>query len=86
VRAVLDPNVLISGLLSPSGTLTGVLRALIHGGCFELVMSPRLLEGLERALAYPKIRKRVAPDETNAFCSWLRNGRIHPASREPARV
>jgi putative PIN family toxin of toxin-antitoxin system len=36
-------------------------------------MSPRLLEELERALAYPKIRKRVAPDEANAFCSWLRS-------------
>jgi putative PIN family toxin of toxin-antitoxin system len=72
VRAVLDPNILISALLSPSGTPAGVLRAWIHGG-FELVMSPRLLEELERALAYPKIRKRVASDEARSFCSWLRS-------------
>jgi hypothetical protein len=50
VRAVHDPNVLISGLLSPSGTLTGVLRAWIHGD-LGLVISPRLLGELERALA-----------------------------------
>lgn len=68
VRAVLDPNILISALLSPGGAL----RAWVQGG-FELVTSPRLLHELERALAYPKIRERVGAEEAGAFLSWLRS-------------
>lgn len=62
VRAVLDPNVLISGLLSPSGSPARLLRAWVEGA-FELVVSPHLLEELERALGYPKLRERITKSD-----------------------
>lgn len=71
MRAVLDPNVIISALLSPDGTPARVLRAWIQGG-FELVVCPALLAELERALAYPKIRKRIADEDARALVALLR--------------
>jgi putative PIN family toxin of toxin-antitoxin system len=71
VRAVLDPNVLISALLSASGAPAEVLRAWL-GGRFELIVSPLLLAELERALAYPKLRKRIAPEDANRVVELLR--------------
>jgi len=50
VRAVLDPNVVISGAISPRGAPAEVLRSLARGE-FELVASQGLLDELQRALA-----------------------------------
>jgi uncharacterized protein len=71
VRAVVDPNVLISAILSTEGSPARVLRAWI-GGAFELVVSPHLLDELERVLQYPKIRKRISSDDAAAFVAVLR--------------
>jgi putative PIN family toxin of toxin-antitoxin system len=71
VRAVLDPNVLISALLSRDGTPAQVLRAWLDGA-FELIVSDQLLSELERALAYPKLRARVQPSEADEFSELLR--------------
>jgi len=73
VRAVLDPNVIISALLSPSGSPAGVVRAWLDGG-YELVVSPLLLGELERALGYPKLRARVTKAETLEVIELLRRG------------
>ncbi len=54
MRAVLDVNVVVSGLLSPDGAPAAVLRAWRDGG-FELVVSRNLLAELERVLGYPKL-------------------------------
>jgi len=70
VRAVLDPNVVISALLSPLGAPARTIRAWIHGE-FELVVSPLLLEELDRALAYPKLRKRIGRDDAVRVTAWL---------------
>ncbi len=70
MRAILDPNVLISAVLSPSGTPATVLRAWLEGR-FELVVSPLLLQELERAFAYPKLAERVESQEAEAFIEWL---------------
>ena len=48
MRAVLDPNVLISALLAPKGAPGQVLAKWVIGE-FELVVSPLLLAELERA-------------------------------------
>lgn len=45
-------------------------------GAFELVVSPALLSELERALAYPKLRKRIPEDEAAAVLAWLRASAI----------
>lgn len=71
MRAVLDPNILISALLSPRGAPAEIVARWLRGE-FELVVSQRLLDELERALAYPKVRAHVTEDEASDFVSLLR--------------
>jgi putative PIN family toxin of toxin-antitoxin system len=76
VRAVLDPNILIAALLSPSGAPAQLVRRWLAGE-FELIVSEALLHELERALAYPKLRKRLAACESAEYLALLRNsGRL----------
>ena len=70
MRAVLDANVIISGLIAPRGTPAKVLRAWLDGA-FELVVSALLLAELERALAYPKLRERINPAEVRELVDLL---------------
>lgn len=70
MRAVLDPNVVISALLSPGGSPAKVLRSWLDGA-YELVVSELLLAELERALAYPKLRKRIDPAEAAELVELL---------------
>ncbi len=70
MRAVLDPNIIISALLSPGGSPARVLRAWIDGR-YELIVSPLLLAELGRALAYPKLRKRIDAEDARAVVAWL---------------
>jgi uncharacterized protein len=83
VRAVLDPNVLIAALLSPSGAPARVLTRWFDGE-FELLVSERLVAELERALAYPKLRKQIRPDDAAAFVALLREGAT--AALDPAEA
>jgi putative PIN family toxin of toxin-antitoxin system len=86
VRAVLDPNVLISALLSRDGAPARVLRSWFDGG-FELIVSERLLAELERALAYPKLRKRVEATEATEFVELLHRGaNVRPDPSDPPSV
>jgi putative PIN family toxin of toxin-antitoxin system len=71
VRAVVDVNVLISGALSAKGSSAETLRA-GRDGKFEFVISEMLIAELERTLAYPKLRKRIAPEKAAAFVTWIR--------------
>ena len=73
MRAVLDANVLIAALLSRSGAPAQFVSRWLAGE-FELVVSEALLAELERALAYPKVRRRVAEDEASALVGLLRRG------------
>jgi len=72
VRAAADVNVLISAVLSARGPSAEVLRH-TRDGAFDLVVSELLIEELTRALAYPKLRKRVPADRASAFVSWVRD-------------
>ena len=71
MRAVLDPNILIAALLSPSGAPARIFGRWL-GGDFELIVSEALLSELERALAYPKLRRRIPADDAAEFVSLLR--------------
>ena len=85
MRAVLDPNVLIASLLSRSGAPAQIVSRWLAGE-LELVVSEVLLAELGRALAYPKIRKRIAEDEAGAFVELLREAvRLAPDPEAPAR-
>lgn len=70
MRAVLDPNVIISALLAPDGSPAQVVRAWLHGG-YELVCSEKLLAELQRALAYPKLRSRIPAVDAHELVSLL---------------
>ena len=70
LRAILDVNVLISALISPSGSPARLLLAWQEGR-FELIVSPALLAELRRALAYPKLERLVPPADADAFVAWL---------------
>jgi uncharacterized protein len=87
LRAVLDPNVLISALLAPAGKPAAILRAW-SAGAFELVTSPLLLAELERALAYPKLRARIHENEAAAVVEWLRRSAtvVSDPDEPPARA
>jgi hypothetical protein len=83
VRAVCDPNNLISALLSPRGAPGQVFGRWLSGD-FELAVSDKLLDELDRALAYPKIRRHVDSAEAEQLVSLLRNGAILAA--DPSTV
>ena len=88
MRAVLDPNILIAALLSPSRAPAQLVGRWLGGG-FELVVSAALLAELERALAYPKLRPRVQAEEAAELVGLLRHGAIlapdppNPPRRSP---
>lgn len=87
MRAVLDPNVLISALLSPHGAPARLVQAWVDGA-FELVVSPELLAELERALAYPKLRKRLPATDAEEAVDWLRRSAVlvdDPGGESPVR-
>lgn len=75
MRAVLDPNILIAALLSPTGAPAQLLGGWLRGE-FELVVSEALLAELARALVYPKLRVHVPEAEATAFATLLRHGAI----------
>jgi putative PIN family toxin of toxin-antitoxin system len=70
VRAVVDVNVLISGVLSAKGQPAEILRA-CRDGRFELVISQALLKELQRTLAYPKLRKHIPRETAEAYVNWV---------------
>lgn len=75
MRVVLDPNVLVSALLSPEGAPARVLLAWIDGA-FELVVSPKLIAELERVLEYPKLVTRIGPHDATELLDWLARAAI----------
>ena len=73
MRALLDVNVLIAGLLSRTGSPARLLGKWLEGE-FELVISDLLLDELEKTLARPKLRRLLDDDEISAFLEVLRGG------------
>jgi putative PIN family toxin of toxin-antitoxin system len=62
IRAVLDTNVLVSGLIVEQGPSRQILDAWLEG-LYTLVTSLYLVAELEHALSYPRIAKRLRLDE-----------------------
>jgi hypothetical protein len=59
LRAVLDANVYVSALLRPDGPPGLIIQRFLRGPAFEIILSPAISDEVLRALAYPKVRKRV---------------------------
>lgn len=83
MRAVFDPNVLVSAVISPSGAP----RELLHrwaGGAFALVVSPGILFELQEVLARPKFRRYLTLAQAGDYVLWLHegaeeiSGELHP--------
>ncbi len=70
-RAVLDPNVLVSALISPSGASAKLLVEL-RAGAFELVVSKLLLVELTDVLRREKFRRYVSEEEAGMFVELVR--------------
>jgi putative PIN family toxin of toxin-antitoxin system len=70
-RVVLDVNVLVSAYLTPRGIPARILGEWLDGR-LELVVSSKLLDELDRALAYEKVRRRSTDVEAREFVSRLR--------------
>ena len=81
MRAVVDPNVLISAVITPSGVTGQVARAALSRR-FELVTCPRLIEELETVLRRPRFRQYLSIDEADDYVTSI-EGVAHDAD-DPA--
>lgn len=70
-RAVFDPGVLVSALITPSGTPAKLL-AEARRGDLELIASPLLLAELEEVLRREKFRRYVGLDAVSDYLDLLR--------------
>jgi uncharacterized protein len=70
-RAVLDPGVLVSALITPSGAPAKLLLA-AREGVFDLVASPLLLDELTTVLRRDKFRRYAALDVVAAYLELVR--------------
>lgn len=89
IRAVLDPNMLVSALISPTGTPARVLNA-AEAKDFEFAVSRRLLSELEVVLMRDKFRRYASVEEAAAHIRRVREagipsveGEITPVSPDP---
>lgn len=70
MRAVLDPGVLVAGLISAAGAPRALLTLWLEGA-FELICSALLIAELERVLLRPKFRTYATESEVRAFLELL---------------
>jgi putative PIN family toxin of toxin-antitoxin system len=70
-RVVLDPGVLVSALITPTGAPAKLLEG-VRGGELELVVSPLLLGELEEVLGREKFRRYVDLDTVRDYIDLLR--------------
>ncbi len=69
-RVVLDPGVLVSALITPSGAPAKLLAEVLAGGV-ELIVSPSLLKDLEDVLRRDKFRRYVDLEAVRAYLGLL---------------
>jgi uncharacterized protein len=83
-RAVLDSGVLVSALITPTGTPAKLFEE-VRVGELELIVSPRLLAELEGVLRRKKFRRYIDLDAVQALFDLLRREAIiAPDPEEPS--
>lgn len=80
---VLDPGVLISAAISPSGAPAALLREWLEGS-FELVVSPQLIEELGRVLLRSKFRSYISVEDVGRYIEMFE--RLGLLVRDPATL
>lgn len=83
IRAVLDTNVLVSGLVGQKGPPRQILDAWLEGQ-YKLVLSLYLVDELAHVLSYPRIVEQVhlTPEELEAVLAAL----LSQAELAPGRL
>lgn len=71
MRAVVDPGVLVSGLISRTGPPAQIIDLWVEGA-YELVVSPRLLEELAEVISRPKFADIIQPAAAELLIAELR--------------
>jgi putative PIN family toxin of toxin-antitoxin system len=85
LRAVFDPNVLVSATISAKGPP----RELLHrwaGGAFELVFSAEILFELQEVLTRPKFRRYVTLEQVRDYVLWLHDHAAEVSEERPCDV
>lgn len=82
-RAVLDPGVLVSALISPNGTPAKLLARAIAGE-LELIASPALIAELDEVLRREKFRRHFDLDTASEYVALVRRTAIEAADPEEA--
>jgi hypothetical protein len=84
IKVVLDANQFVSALLKPHSNPAKIVR-LVYEGDFTLLLSPAILDELQRVLAYLRIKKihRRTPEEIDFFSEVGKNCSHNP--RDTAR-
>jgi putative PIN family toxin of toxin-antitoxin system len=80
-RAVLDPGVLVSALITPAGAPAKLL-ARLQEGRLELIVSNQLLGELEKVLRREKFRRYVDLDTVRDYIALLRGDALIVADPE----
>lgn len=85
-RAVLDPGVIVSALITPRGVPAKLLLA-ARAGSFDLIVSPKLLGELESVLRREKFRRYFELDAVGVTIRLLRHeGELVEDPTEPPPV
>lgn len=85
-RIVVDPNVLVSAAITPSGA-TAAVTDLIDAGIIVPIVSPKLLAELDGVLRREKFRQYLSPQEVEAYVSELtRRGELWDDPPDPPGV
>ena len=76
IRAVLDTNVIVSGILTPKSVPATILKIGLEGK-FKLVMSPHVIEEIERVIRYERVialmrRHKLTCREVDDFMQKLK--------------
>jgi uncharacterized protein len=90
VRVILDPNVLVSAVVTP-GVSADLLDRWLTDRPFELVVCPTLIAELRGVLARPKFRRWITTEEATAFVDllereaepWVDPVEVPPATGDP---
>ena len=75
MNVVLDTNVLVSALLSRSGSPAEIVRRW-EAGQFEVLLSPVLMREVERVLRYPRVADRLSWSEETRQAFLRRLGAV----------
>jgi uncharacterized protein len=86
VRLVLDTNILISGLLSPSGAPGQLIDRMESDNSLVLVTAEEQLSELLRVARYPKLRSRLNPGEVDELIVTLRDVAVMVGSLPEVQV